>query len=462
LAKKKRKRSTRVPPRSTRDARPLPAAPPDRPTLLEWAAILALAGTLASTALLVDPRAHASFDAPKRLAALVGISLAAVAAAASARRPLRSPVATLRSLPLSLRVALLAVAAGLAWFALAAVASPRRAVSIDALRVVALTLLAVPLGASRAFERGRAILAGAFLAVTAANAAISVLQARGVRLFLLQTFGTRNETGALAGNVGYLAITVALAAILALGLAFGARSSPVRWLCGAAVLVFVAALVVNRNLTALVSLLAGVIALLVVRFGRRSIGPLAAAAALLGIAVLAAPPLRGRAVDAFAAVRDGDWDRLTTYRTGAWAAAVEMARERPVLGWGPGTYAAEFVPHRLSADLRAQRRHVNPLVTSSYSEAHCDYLQAFAEAGAPGGLVVLVAVGALGAALVRRAREDRSDAETAILIGFLLAGGIAALTWFPFQRPISAVPLLLAAGRAARLAAGPREEPEAP
>jgi O-antigen ligase len=96
---------------------------------------------------------------------------------------------------------------------------------------------------------------------------------------------------------------------------------------------------------------------------------------------------------------------------------------------------------------------VNPLLTSSYSEAHCDYLQAFAETGVPGGLAVLVAVGALFAAVGRRAaKAGPNRTEAAILTGLLAAGAAAALTWFPLQRPISAAPLLLAAGRSWRIA----------
>ena len=60
-----------------------------------------------------------------------------------------------------------------------------------------------------------------------------------------------------------------------------------------------------------------------------------------------------------------------------------MARERPLLGFGPGTFGAEYVPHRLSAEIRAKRRFVSPLLSSSYGEAHNDYLQAASDAGIP-------------------------------------------------------------------------------
>jgi O-antigen ligase len=102
---------------------------------------------------------------------------------------------------------------------------------------------------------------------------------------------------------------------------------------------------------------------------------------------------------------------------------------------------------------------VNPLVTSSYSEAHCDYLQAFAETGLTGGFAALVAAGALLATAGRRFHTSRqSRSEAAVLFGLLVAGAAAALTWFPLQRPISAVPLLLAAGRSWRIGAPATKE----
>jgi O-antigen ligase len=416
-------------------------------------AVALLGLVLVATALVVDPAAHASFEAPKRLVAVVGTALAAFAAFAF-MRPSRSPADAWRSLPRTARVALVAAAAGLVWFTIASLLSPRRAASLDALRVVAVFALLLPLGASSAVARGAPVLAGAFLGATVLNGVISLLQSRGVQPFRLETFGTRNLTGALAGNVGYLALTAAFACVLALGIAISTGRPGVRIAAVLALVVSAAALATNRNLTAIVSVAVGVVALFVARFGRRSVLRIALAGAVLAAVVLAVPPLRRRATESLSAVRTGDWDRLTTYRTGAWAAALEMTRERPVIGWGAGTYAAEFVPHRLTAEIRYRHRYVNPLVTSSYSEAHCDYLQAFSEAGIPGGLAALVAAGALLAGLGRNARAGGpSRAEAAILFGLLVAAAAAALTWFPFQRPISAVPLLLAAGRGWRLAA---------
>jgi O-antigen ligase len=259
--------------------------------------------------------------------------------------------------------------------------------------------------------------------------------------------------------VGYLALSLAFAAVLSLGVVLAASGKSVRILAGVTLLLSLAGIVLNRNLTAIAALAIGVSVLLALYFGRRSRWPLLGVVAALAVASFAVAPRRERVKDAVGMARRGEWDRLTTYRTGAWAAAMQMTRERPLLGWGPGTYAIEFTPHRLAAEIRARRRYVNPLLTSSYSEAHCDYLQAFAETGIPGGSAALVAVGALLLAVGRRgARPGPHRIEAAILVGLLAAGAAAALTWFPLQRTISAAPLLLAAGRGWRIASQARDE----
>ena len=425
-------------------------------------AAAALAAVLAGTALVVDTEAAAAFDAPKRLIAMLGTGLAAIAAFGLGRARDGAGRRWLARGPAARRAAAALAGAALLLVGVAALASPRRAVSLDALRSIAVFALLLPLGASAAVDRGRRWLAGTFLGATAVNAAVSLLESLGLfHPFSLETFGERQETGAYAGNVGYLAITLALAAVLALGVLVTARRAPVRIAAGAALLLDGAALVVNRNLTALTAALAGAAVLLAMRHGRRAALPMAGAVLVAALAFAAYPPLRHRAREAAAAVRTGNWDALVSFRGGAWAAAVEMARERPLTGFGPGTFGAEYVPHRLAAEIRARHRFVTPLVTTSYAEAHCDYLQVFSDAGAPAGLLALGAVGCLFAALVSAARR-RIDPEAIVLLGVLAAGATAALTWFPLQRPVTAVPILLAAGRAWRISAADPEAEGAP
>ena len=413
-----------------------------------------IAAAFAGSALAVDIHAEAAFDAPKRLLSLFAVGAAAFAAFGFGGR--ESPLAGGRLAGWQdRRVPALLAGAALLLAVFAAVASPRRALALDSLRTLLVMAALLPLGASAAFARHRRILAAAFVAICAVDAVVSVLQALHVyQPFTLATRGDREATGAFAGNVGYLALGLALAAVAALGAAMTARSRGVRIAAGGSFLLFAGALLVNRNLTSFSALAAGAAVLLFGLFGRRAFLPLAAALLVLVGGAVAYRPMRERATEAVRSARAGDWDVLLSYRLAPWNAALRMARERPLLGYGPGTFGAEYVTHRLDAEIAGRRRFVSPLATSTYGEAHCDYLQPFAEAGIPAGLAAIAAAAFLIAALSRRVREaaDGERAEALVLLAILAAGAVGALTWFPFQRPITAIPLLLAAGRSWRVA----------
>src|SRR6266542_2371017 len=412
-------------------------------------AAAALALAIVSAGLAVDSGADAAFDAPKRLTTLVAVGIAALAAFGFSRwtNPLSTtPAGRFRLHSAALLLFVFCCAA----VVVSAFSSPRRVEALDATRALLLTALLLPLGASRVLEKHGTLLLSVFLVVAAVNTGVSVLQARNIyRPFALITPGSREATGAFVGNPGSLAL--ALAAVSCLGVALWSGRTEMRAAAALGALVFVGGLLVNRNLTSWTALVAGTLILLVCRYGRRAAPGIAVLLLLVGVGALAYRPLRQRAAETVSALRDRDWDRLFTYRLGAWSAAVEMARERPWTGFGPGTFGAEFVPHRLRAEIALRSKLVNPLVTASYGEAHCDYLQPFAEAGVPAGVAVLAMVVLLFRGLVRAARRrdpTAARAETVFLLALLGAGAVAALTWFPLQRPISAVPLLLAAGRA--------------
>ncbi|MEP7132542.1 MAG: O-antigen ligase family protein [Acidobacteriota bacterium] len=414
-----------------------------------------IAAAFAGAALAFDTSADAAFDAPKRLVSLFAVGAAAFAAFGFGRS--KNPLSGGRFAGWTdRRVPALLAAAALLLAVLAAAASPRRALALDSLRPLLVMAALLPLGASAAFGRHRRILAAVFLAICAVDAVVSVLQAlRVYQPFPLVTRGDREATGAFAGNVGYLALGLALAAVAALGAAMTARGRGVRIAAGGSFLLFAGALLVNRNLTSFSALAAGAAVLLFGLFGRRAFLPLAAALLVLAGGVVAYRPMRDRAAAAVRSARAGDWDVLLSYRLAPWNAALRMARERPLLGYGPGTFGSEYVTHRLDAEIASRRRFVSPLATSTYGETHCDYLQPFAEAGILAGLAVVGAAGVLIAILFRRVRAApvNERAEALVLLAILAAGAVAALTWFPLQRPITAIPLLLAAGRSWRLGA---------
>jgi O-antigen ligase len=406
-----------------------------------------LALTVAAAQLLVDPAAEAAFDAPKRLATVLGVAVATVVLA-SMRRPFDGGG---RSRTARLAAALAAFAA--AGVVVAAMASPRPEVARDAVRSVALLALAVPLGASALLDGagGRWVL-GAFLAAATLNAVVSLAEhATGSSLFALEAVAGRGAAGGLVGNEGQLALLLALALVAAIALACGTARRG-RIAAGAIALPLAAGVLVNGSVTALLAAGAGSATVLALRFRARALAPIAIVAAVALASVVAVPALRARANDLLADARAGSWDDVTTNRLGPWAAAIEMTRARPLVGFGPGTYGAEFVPHRLAAEIRLGRRLTTPALTSSYAHAHSEPLQAAAEWGLPAAASALLAaalvLGGLLATALRAPAGD--DPELLVLGGTLVATAVGALTWFPLQQTSMLLPALVAVGRAWR------------
>jgi len=416
-----------------------------------------MAATLAAATLVVDVRAESPFDAPKRLAATVGCALAAALAFGRARRG----SSRWRDLSPASRWTAGLLLAALAATGLSAVLSPRRAPALDSWREILLVALALPVGASLAAP-GFRIAAFGFFSAAVASALLALSEAAGWRLPLpVVSVPGRSGTGAMLGNEGLLSIVLSIAAVGALAVVLGSSRRGDRRLAAAALVPIAAVLVINRNLTSAAAVAAGA-ALVGFRLHGRPAPRAAAAAVLVAAAGIALyPPARARVREAAAYLRAGDWNRLLSYREGPWVAAVEMIRERPLSGWGPGTFGAEFVPHRLAAEVRRGARFVNPREESAYVEAHCDYLQAAAEAGLPAAAAAVAAATLLVIAVLRRARGGSPEfrASAAGLAAVLCTGAVSALTWFPLQRPASSLALLLAAGRAWRIA-GRGEERE--
>jgi O-antigen ligase len=411
-----------------------------------------MAVSIAATGLLVDPRAESAFEAPKRLATLTAIVAAAIALLTL---PRLSAPPQWRSGPIERRVALYLFLGAIGGALIAALTSPRRAMSLEATRVLILFGLLLPLGASRCLMRGRSrALLVVFLAACAINAVVSILQALGVfEPLAIESIPGRVNSVGLVGNEGYLALLMALAVVASLGVALHASILSIRAAAWGALVLFLIALALTHDLTGWIALAVGALVFGRERLVNRRKRAWAAAMLALVAGVIAMAALRGRIAGLVHKAEAGELDSLLSYRPVPWAAAVEMIRERPLLGYGPGTFAAEFVPHRLRAEIFWSRRLVNPQLNSFYAQAHCEYLQALAEAGIPTGLAADAAFAMLLVGLVRKRGRlpEPIRAEAQVILAILLAGSIAALGWSPLQEPGLAVPLLLTAGRGWRV-----------
>jgi O-antigen ligase len=117
-----------------------------------------------------------------------------------------------------------------------------------------------------------------------------------------------------------------------------------------------------------------------------------------------------------------------------WRVAIDAFREKPLLGHGAGTYQFSWERHR-SIELAVH-------------DAHSLYLEAFAELGAAGGLLVLALVATLlwyAFAAWRAASFPQRD-RYAVLLGAMLAFAIGAgFDWF-WEIPGLGAVFFLAAG----------------
>ena len=99
-------------------------------------------------------------------------------------------------------------------------------------------------------------------------------------------------------------------------------------------------------------------------------------------------------------------DASNLERINRWQAALRMAEERPVFGWGGGTYQFVYAPFQL-----AKEKTIISTNLGDKGNAHSEYLGPLAEMGIPGLLIVLVLVIVVmykGLMIYRRGdREDK-------------------------------------------------------
>ena len=80
-------------------------------------------------------------------------------------------------------------------------------------------------------------------------------------------------------------------------------------------------------------------------------------------------------------------DQSNLERINRWKSALKMFAEKPVTGWGPGTYQFNYGPFQKAAD--------RTIISTDFGDAgnaHSEYLGALSESGLPGALLFLLIV----------------------------------------------------------------------
>jgi O-antigen ligase len=106
-------------------------------------------------------------------------------------------------------------------------------------------------------------------------------------------------------------------------------------------------------------------------------------------------------------------DASNLERINRWSCAIAMFKERPIMGYGPGTYAFEYAPFQRPENL--------PIISTNFGDmgnAHSEYLGALAETGLIGMLSLIGVVAAIfftGITLYHRLPKENKEDRIIVL-----------------------------------------------
>ncbi len=128
--------------------------------------------------------------------------------------------------------------------------------------------------------------------------------------------------------------------------------------CAAALVLLWAGLVLTLSQSSFTALLAGLAVLGALRWGARLAGAVVGAFAVAAIVVvLAAPGLVGV---------EGSADNITSGRSTLVTGGIDLARERPIAGWGAGAFRAEYRRQEKTSSARASAAsHTIPITVAA-------------------------------------------------------------------------------------------------
>ncbi len=193
---------------------------------------------------------------------------------------------------------------------------------------------------------------------------------------------------------------------------------------GFAVLLMGPAILLTGSRAGLVSAAAGLVVFALARGGKgqrrkRTMWVVGGVLVALVVVVVAAPPLRDRARRAFSME-----NHSTAFRCYTWLATVEMVRDKPLLGVGPGTFEYSYPGYARAGYTRM---------------SHQSFLQLAAEAGVFALLAALVAgIGGVRLCLwIARRQGSGAGALAAAAAGWLV--GLALHNLFDYSMYVPAV-----------------------
>ncbi|MCW0483607.1 O-antigen ligase family protein [Gaoshiqia sediminis] len=108
-------------------------------------------------------------------------------------------------------------------------------------------------------------------------------------------------------------------------------------------------------------------------------------------------------------------DASNLERINRWSCAVRMFAEKPVFGWGPGTYMFQYAPFQLT-----KQRTIISTNSADAGNAHSEYLGPLAESGLLGLISILVLLGVVFTVALRAYTRTKSLEERLLLLSVIL------------------------------------------
>jgi len=132
----------------------------------------------------------------------------------------------------------------------------------------------------------------------------------------------------------------------------------------------------------------------------------------------------GNIVENIQSITNISTDASNLERINRWNSAIRLFEERPVFGWGPGTYQFVYAPYQES-----RNRTIISTNSGDGGNAHSEYIGALADMGLIGSLIVVslvITIVYTGLMTYKRAKNKESKvivlAATLALIGYFVHG----------------------------------------
>ncbi|MFP5246776.1 MAG: O-antigen ligase family protein [Thermoanaerobaculia bacterium] len=401
-----------------------------------WGGLLFI---IAATPLVISQNGRDAFRLPKLLffesATLIVAAIVAITALFDE---------SMRQRILKQRFPLLIASAAVLWSAIVTMTARHPLVSHDAPFEAFCYGLFFVMVASLAPERGTRSLAFAFLPAIVTSV-YAIAQALGLPTPLIEHDPrvTRAQVVALLGNPNYVGTYLMLPTIAVLAAAMAWMR---RWWLFVIAVLLLAATAATVTVTAILAIGAGIVALVFTTPSKRmrlvAIGCIIAG--MVGLAAFG--PARERAARMASQFRAGELDAFTSLRLPAFVVAATMFAERPLVGVGPGNFAADYMSYRMRVD-EQHPKWVRP-DNLTFGEVHNDHLQLLAEGGLPAYLIFLVLVARIAWMSFRRCDVEDERYRYVRVLAFpgVVAVFVLALAQFPLYMASAASTALFFAG----------------